>query len=159
MSTATTDISDDNPQAQVCAPIFRDFGGLVNFHGPIRTLKLHEDNTLVRDALAEDGAGAVLVVDAGGSDRCAVVGGNLGVLAEKNNWAGIVVFGYVRDADELMESKTGIKALGTHPKKTEKRNTGQRDIPVRFADVSFAPGAYLYADRDGVVVSETAVHG
>ena len=159
MSTATTDISDDNPQAQVCAPIFRDYGGLVKFHGPIRTLKLHEDNTLVRDAVSEDGAGAVLVVDAGGSDRCAVVGGNLGVLAEKNNWAGIVVFGYVRDAAELAECKTGIKAMGTHPKKTEKRNTGQRDIPVRFADVSFAVGAYLYADQDGVVVTDGPVHG
>lgn len=158
MHIATTDISDDNPQAQVCAPIFRDFGGLVYFHGPIRTLKLHEDNTLVRDTLAEEGNGAVLVIDAGGSDRCAVVGGNLGVLAEKNHWAGIVVFGYVRDAVELIESKVGIKAMGTHPQKTEKRNTGQRDISVRFADVNFAPGAYLYADGDGVVVTETSVH-
>ncbi len=159
MSSATTDVSDAHPDAQVCAPLFRDFGGLTDFHGPIRTLKLFEDNSLVRDALAEDGAGAVLVVDAGGSDRCAVVGGNLGVLAEKNNWAGIVVFGYVRDAAELCESQVGIKALGTHPKKTEKRNTGQRDVAVRFADTAFVPGAYLYADRDGVVVTDAAVHG
>jgi len=159
MSIATTDISDDHPTAQVCAPLFRDFGKLVDFNGPIRTLKLFEDNTLVRDALEEDGAGAVLVIDAGGSDRCAVVGGNLGVLAEKNNWAGIVVFGYVRDAAELRECAVGIKAFGTHPKKTEKRNTGQRDVSVRFADVQFDVGAYLYADVDGIVVTESAVHG
>lgn len=159
MSTATTDISDDHPQAQVCAPRFNDYGGVYKFHGPIRTLKLFEDNSLVRDALAEDGGGSVLVVDAGGSDRCAVVGGNLGVLAEKNNWAGLVVYGYVRDADELLECQVGIKALGTHPRKTEKRNTGQRDIMVRFTDVTFAPGAYLYADRDGIVVTEAEAHG
>ncbi len=158
MNVATTDISDDNPKAQVCAPLFSDFGGSINFHGPIRTLKLFEDNSLVRDTLAEPGNGAVLVVDAGGSDRCAVVGGNLGVLADKNNWVGIVVFGYVRDADELGECKVGIKAIGTHPKKTEKRNTGQRDIAVRFADVSFSSGGYLYADRDGVVVTDGPVH-
>ena len=158
MSTATTDISDANPDAQVCQPIFRDYGGVLSFNGPIRTLKLFEDNSFVREAVQEDGAGAVLVVDGGGSNRSALVGGNLAVLAAKNNWAGILVFGHVRDADELGAEAVGIKAMGTHPKKTEKRNTGQRDVPVRSADVLFEPGAWLYADRDGVVVTASRAH-
>ena len=101
MSFATTDLSDAHPEAQVCQPVFADFGGRIAFHGPVATLKVFEDNVEVRAMLAEPGEGRVLVVDGGGSDRCALVGGNLGVLGVKNGWAGIVVFGCVRDSSEL----------------------------------------------------------
>lgn len=160
MSTATTDLSDAHPEAQVCAPLFRDFGGKTAFHGPIRTLKVFEDNASVRAALETPGEGAVLVVDGGGSARCALVGGNLGVLGVKNGWAGIVVYGYVRDAAELAAQAIGVKALGTHPRKSEKGlHSAQADRVVHFANVSFRPGAWLYADVDGIVVSDTPIHG
>lgn len=160
MLKATTDVSDALPEAQVCAPLFRDFGGKTAFCGPIRTLKVFEDNSLVRTALETPGNGAVLVVDGGGSARCALVGGNLGVLGVNNGWAGIVVFGYVRDAVELATQDLGIKALGTMPKKSEKgAHSGAADKIVRFADVSFRPGAWLYADIDGIVVCEQPFAG
>jgi regulator of ribonuclease activity A len=153
MSYATTDLSDAHPEAQVCAPIFRDFGGNVAFHGPIKTLKVFEDNVLVRSTLETAGAGQVLVIDAGGSPRCAVVGGNLGQLAVKNGWAGMLVYGYIRDSAEIAAQAVGVKALGLHPRKSEKGlHSAHADRVVEFAGVSFRPGEWLYADADGVVV-------
>ncbi|PPE73146.1 ribonuclease [Solimonas fluminis] len=159
MSTATTDLSDAHPEAQVADPIFADFGGVLAFHGPIVTLKVFEDNAAVRTALEEKGEGRVLVVDGGGSTRCALVGGNLGVLGVKNGWAGIVVNGCIRDSEEIGGQEIGVKALATHPRKSEKGlHTAHRDKVVSFAGVTFKPGAWLYADADGILVSDTAIH-
>jgi regulator of ribonuclease activity A len=159
MSYATTDLSDAHPDAPVCAPIFRDFGGHIAFHGPIKTLKVFEDNALVRSTLETPGEGRVLVVDGGGSDRCALVGGNLGVLGVKNGWAGIVVFGYIRDSKEIGSQAICVKALGVHPRKSEKGlHSAHADKVVSFAGVAFHPGHWLYADEDGIVVSSFPLH-
>jgi regulator of ribonuclease activity A len=153
MTYATTDISDAHPEAQVCEPVFQDYGGSKAFHGQIKTLKIFEDNQLVRSTLETSGEGRVLVVDAGGSNRCAVVGGNLGVLAVRNSWVGIIVYGYVRDSGELAGQAVGIKALGLHPRKSEKGlHSAHADRAVMFAGVTFRPGEWLYADADGIVV-------
>jgi regulator of ribonuclease activity A len=159
MSTATTDLSDAHPEAQVCEPIFADFGGRLAFYGAIKTIKVFEDNALVRATLETAGEGRVLVVDGGGSERCALVGGNLGQLAVKNKWAGLVVYGYIRDSEEIAGQSVGVKALGTHPRKSEKGlHSAQSDKVVTFAGVSFKPGAWLYADADGIVVADSAIH-
>lgn len=155
MSYATTDIADAlDTQAQVAAPIFHHFGGRNRFQGPIKTLKVFEDNTKVREILESPGEGRVLVVDGGASPRCALVGGNLGQLGVDNGWAGIVVYGYVRDAAELGAQAIGIMALGTHPRKSVKRNSGDFDLDLSFADLRLKPGDWLYADEDGIVVTE-----
>jgi regulator of ribonuclease activity A len=116
-------------------------------------LKLFEDNALVRSTLETPGNGRVLVVDGGGSLRSALVGGNLGELAEKNGWAGIIVFGCVRDSEELDARDIGIRALATHPQRSAKKGVGERDIRVAIAGVAVAPGDWIYADADGVLVS------
>jgi regulator of ribonuclease activity A len=157
---ATTDLCDAHHDLQICAPVFRDFGGHTAFHGRIATLKVFEDNALVRSTLESPGADRVLVVDGGGSLRCALVGGMLGELAVKNRWAGIVVNGCVRDFGELAALPLGVRALAAHPRKSFKGlHGGAADVPVEFAGVRFAPGAWLYADADGIVVSANAVHG
>ncbi len=159
MSFATTDLSDSHPEAQCADPVFGDFGGLLAFHGQVVTLKVFEDNAMVRALLEEKGEGKVLVIDGGGSLRCALVGGNLAALGVDNGWAGIVVNGCVRDTDELSEHEIGIKAIAAHPRKSEKGlHTGRRDRVVSFAGVTFEPGMWLYADGDGIVVSENAIH-
>jgi regulator of ribonuclease activity A len=156
---ATTDLCDAYPDLQVCAPVFRDFGGETAFHGPIATLKVFEDNALVRATLERPGEGRVLVVDGGGSLRCALVGGQLGELALRHGWAGLLVNGCVRDRAELAALRLGVKALAAHPRRSEKGlHSGQADRAVEFAGVRFAPGDWLYADRDGVVVAARAVH-
>ena len=100
----------------------------------------------------------VLVVDGGGSVRRALVGGNLAAAAERNGWAGIVVHGCVRDAAELREAKVGIAALGLMPMPTEKRGQGQQNVVLDIAGARVAPGDWLYADEDGIVLSSTAIH-
>lgn len=159
MSYATTDLSDAHPEAQTCDPVFGDFGGRTAFHGPIKTLKVFEDNALVRATLETPGENRVLVVDGGGSTRCALFGGNLGALAVKNGWAGVVVYGLIRDSIEISQQDFGLKALGTHPRKSEKGlHTAHADRVVSFAGVTFRPGAWLYADADGIVLSDEPIH-
>ena len=158
MAFLTTDLCDQHADLiEVAAPIFRLYGGAARFSGRIVTLKLFEDNSLVREALAEPGNGQLLVVDGGGSLRCALVGDQLGELAVKNGWQGIVVNGCIRDSVALGSLPLGVRALATHPMKSIKRGEGQRDLTVRFADVTFTPGHYLYADEDGVIVSPQAL--
>jgi len=155
MQHATADLCDKHiDKLQVAEPIFIDFGGITCFEGEIYTLKIFEDNTLVRATLEKDGTGKVLVVDGGGSLRCALVGDNLAALAIQNNWRGMVIYGCIRDSKQILEMEVGVKALNTNPTKSIKRNEGQEDIDVRFAGVDFKAGAYLYSDEDGIVVSD-----
>lgn len=155
MSNKTADLCDDHiEKLQVAEDIFNDFGGTKCFNGEIITIKVFEDNSLVRAALEAQGTGKVLVIDGGGSQRCALVGGLIGVLAKKNNWSGIVVYGCIRDSEEISGIEIGVKAIGTCPVKSVKRGEGQTNIPVRFAGVNFIPGHFLYADEDGMVVAE-----
>jgi regulator of ribonuclease activity A len=159
MSFATCDICDANEDKlctgtlAVLPPVFRHFGKQPSFAGQARTLKVFEDNVLVRAALETPGNGNVLVVDGGGSLRCALVGGNLGQLAEKNGWAGIVVNGCVRDSVELNACNVGIRALATHPQRSVRKGVGDKDIAVIIAGITVRPGDWIYADEDGVLVS------
>jgi regulator of ribonuclease activity A len=150
---ATTDLCDAHPEAQVCEPIFRPFGGREAFSGVITTLKVFEDNSMVREAVGQPGHGRVLVVDGGGSLRCSLFGGNLAVAAAKNGWAGVVVHGAVRDVEELAAQPIGVRALAAFPRKGERGlHSGQAGIPVLFGGVVFREGEWLCADADGLVV-------
>ncbi|MES3674716.1 ribonuclease E activity regulator RraA [Halomonas elongata] len=150
----TPDICDDYPDVEILEPLLVNFGGLEAFHGPVRTVKCFEDNSLVKQAVDEPGDGAVLVVDAGGSTRCAMLGDMLAEKAAGNGWAGVIMYGCVRDVDELAETELGIQALAAHPRRSEKRGEGQRDIPVTFGGVTISPGQWLYADNNGVLIAE-----
>lgn len=159
MTLATTDLSDAHPQATVLAPVFRDFGGVSGFHGRVVTLKVYEDNALVRSTLETPGERRVLVVDGGGSLRCALVGGMLAELARRNDWAGILVYGCVRDVAELAAQPIGIKALAAHPRKSEKGlHSGHANRVIELEGARIAPGDWLYADADGVLVSPERLH-
>ena len=138
----------------VVAPMFRSYGGHAAFSGPISTLKLFEDNSRVRTALSEPGAGRVLVIDGGGSLRCALVGDQLAILANKNGWEGVVVYGCIRDSGDINGIDIGVRALNTHPQKTLKKGIGDKNVAVTFGGVTFNPGEWLYADEDGVLVSD-----
>lgn len=158
MTIVTADLYDEfGEQLRVAAPVFGDFGGRDAFGGPIATVKVFEDNSLVRSALEEAGAGRVLVIDGGGSLRCALVGDLLAQLALDNGWAGIVVHGCIRDSVAIARLDIGVKALATNPRKSVKRGEGQRGVPVHFAEVEFLPGEYVYADLDGLVISQRAL--
>ncbi|EOA05502.1 ribonuclease activity regulator protein RraA [Herbaspirillum frisingense GSF30] len=161
MSFATCDLCDANEDKlasgtlHVLPPIFASFGRRQAFSGPARTLKVFEDNVLVRATLETPGNGQVLVVDGGGSLRCALVGGNLAQLAQDNGWAGILVNGCVRDAAELNACDVGIRALASHPQRSFRKGAGDADIKVGIAGVAVYPGDWIYADVDGVLVART----
>ena len=155
MEFTTADLCDAYPEAvQVAEPVFREYGGLAKFAGPIETLAVFEDNALVRQTLETEGRGRVLVVDGSGSVRCALVGGRLASLAHANGWAGLVLNGGVRDSAELSQVAIGIRALSTAPRRSGKTGTGRKGGTVTFAGVAFIPRAFLYADGDGLLVAE-----
>ena len=164
-SFATCDLcdahkNDSSGDFRVLPPVFRDYGAVGKFCGPVVTVKCFEDNTLVKAAVDSAGfedtvqgrIGKVLVVDGGGSLRRALLGGNLGVAAARNGWAGVVIDGCVRDVAELAALDVGIRALASMPLPTEKRNEGQKDIAVQLQGQWVRPGDWLYADEDGMVV-------
>lgn len=154
MSLQTAELCDRHEaELQLADPIFRDYGGVTSFHGAIATVRAPEDNSLVRKAVEEPGHGRVLVIDGGGTMRYALLGDQLAELAAKNGWSGVVVNGCIRDSEAISKMRLGVKAVGTFPRKTVKRNEGEREVPVRFAGVTFTPGHHLYADADGVIVS------
>jgi len=154
MTFSTPDICDAySGQIQVLEPLFRDFGGKRKFCGEIVTVKCYEDNSMVKSTLAGKGHGKVLVVDGGGSLRCALLGDLLGAMAIENGWQGVLVNGCVRDVEILEGMELGVRALASHPLKSEKRGEGEVGVIVRFAGVRFEPGQYLYADENGMVVA------
>ena len=158
---STCDLCDAHRDApaehfRVFPPIFRDFGARTRFHGTVSTVKCFEDNSSVRDAVQTAGNGRVLVVDGGGSLRRALLGGNLAAAAEKNGWAGVVIFGAARDQAELARCQIGIRALALLPMPPDKRHAGVVDQPVQIHGVWVAPGEWLVADEDGIVVMSEA---
>ena len=154
----TADLCDDHgDHVQVCEPVFHMYGGRRAFHGPISTVFCFEDNSRVKEAVESPGNGQVLVVDGGGSRRRALLGDKLGLAAVNNGWAGVIIHGCIRDSAELDRMDLGLRALGTMPLRSEKRGEGERDVPVRFAGVTFRPGDYVYVDEDGIVVSHQAL--
>lgn len=153
-SIVTPDICDAHPEVQAIPAQFTNFGGVSAFAGPVRTVACFEDNSMVKQAVAEPGNGSVLVVDGGGSMRCAMLGDMLAEKAAANGWAGIVMYGCVRDVDILARTSLGVQALGHHPRKSEKRGEGTRDIAVDIAGVNVRPEQWLYADNNGILVSE-----
>lgn len=155
----TADLSDAHPDAAVAEPAFRSFGGVTAFGGTIRTVECFEDNSRVRSTLESPGDGAVLVVDGGGSLRCALVGDRLAALAIEHGWSGVVVNGCVRDTALLADMDLGVVALAPHPRRSEKRNTGECDVPVTFAGVTFTPGDLVRVDADGIIVLSSAATG
>lgn len=154
MNYSTPDICDEHAhQLQVLEPLFTEFGGRDKFSGEIVTIKCFEDNSLVKQTLGSAGHGKVLVVDGGGSIRCALLGDLLGAMAVENGWQGVLVNGCVRDIEILKSMDLGVRALNSFPLKSEKRNEGQLNRAVSFAGVSFKTGQYLYADENGIVVA------
>ena len=144
---------------RVLPPVFQAYGGRLAFAGPVSTVKCHEDNTSVKDAVESPGHGRVLVVDGGGSLRHALVGGNLAAAAARNGWVGLVVDGCVRDVAELAAVDIGIRALALMPLPPERRHAGQVDVPVQVQGVPVRAGDWLVADADGIVVMKTAPGG
>lgn len=141
-------------KVRVLELLLSDFGGRVAFSGIVSTVKALEDNSLVREAVAEPGEGRVLVIDGGGSLRRSMLGDLLAAKAVANGWSGMLVNGAIRDSAAIGELDLGVKAIATCPMKTDKQGQGLRDVPVEFGGLLIRPGDWLSADEDGVVLAD-----
>jgi regulator of ribonuclease activity A len=158
MHFKTADLCDaHSDKIQILSPGLLNYGRKLQFCGRIVTLKLFEDNSLLRNLLGDAGNGQVIVVDGGGSLRCALLGDMLAKKAVQNGWSGLVINGCIRDSAEINEMNIGIRALGTHPLKSLKKGVGEKNLPIHFACVEFRPGDYLYADEDGILVAQDSL--
>lgn len=154
MEIATADLWDEHHEVLTLLNLdLKQYGKKTAFAGTIVTLKLYEDNTYVRKTLSESGVGKVLVIDGGGSKRCALIGDNIAKLAQDNGWEGVIVYGCIRDSKVINEMEVGIKALGTCPVKSIKRNVGLLGETLLIEGSKIEEGAYLYADEDGVLIA------
>lgn len=167
MNFVTCDLLDDNPTCQVCSPNmegkrFFSYGGKQTFGGQIVTVKCFEDNSRVKELLAtngkdDNGNGKVLVVDGGASMRCALLGDMITQSAVDNGWAGVIIYGCVRDVDDMAKMPIGVQALGSIPRKSNRQGVGMVDIEISFGNMTLRSGMFVYADNNGIIVSETAL--
>ncbi|MEE3608790.1 ribonuclease E activity regulator RraA [Avibacterium paragallinarum] len=141
-------------QVDVVEPIFSNFGGLTSFHGKVTTVKCFENNGLIAEILEENGEGRVLLVDGGGAVRQALLDAELAQLAVDNGWEGIIVYGAVRQIQQLENIDIGIQALAPIPVGANSDTQGEVDIPVNFGGVTFFPEDYVYADLTGIILSQ-----
>lgn len=155
MIISTPDLCDEHGEAvEVLEPVFHHFGGVRQFGGKVVTVKCFEDNSKVGEMLSADGDGRVLVVDGGASSRRSLLGDRLVAKAQQNNWAGILIYGYLRDVEDIANMPVGVMAMGAIPRKTDKRGEGRANIALHFAGVTVKPGDYLYADGSGVILAK-----
>ena len=154
--TSTADLFDAHgDRCQSCPVQFRQYGGRRFFFGPIRTVQCLNDNVRVRHLLETKTEGGVLVVDGGDSLASALLGDIMAELGRKNGWAGVILFGAIRDAAVLATIDFGVKALGSNPQKSRKEGTGSTDVVIRRGGLVFTPGDWVYSDDDGILVSPT----
>ena len=152
MKLSTCDLADNHPNdVRVLVAQMRDFGAHRRFAGPAVTIKCFEDNSRIKERLATPGNGRVLVVDAGGSLRCAVVGDMIASDAVANGWAGLIIYGCVRDTATLATLTIGIKAIAAIPQRSTRRGEGSIDIAIEIGGVKISPGDMIVADEDGVI--------
>jgi len=158
MTFKTADLCDDySDDLQIAEPGLKSYGARKRFYGEIYTLKLFEDNSLVREAIASDGRGKVLVIDGGASLRCALLGDILAAKAVDNQWNGIIINGCIRDSVDINDMDIGVRAIDTHPLKSIKKGVGESGMSLIFSGVKFEPGDYVYADEDGIIISPNAL--
>ena len=154
MTFSTPDLCDAYPDdIRVVEPIFINYGGRSSFGGRIVTVKCFEDNSVVKSSISENGDGCVMVVDGGASTRCALLGDLLAAKAMENGWAGLIIYGSIRDVDQIGEMDIGVQAVNTIPVKSIRKGVGEFNIPVTFGGVTFFPDQYVYADNNGIITS------
>ncbi|OOE68613.1 ribonuclease E activity regulator RraA [Salinivibrio kushneri] len=158
MEYNTSELCDMYPEhVDVVEPMFSSYGGRSSFGGQITTVKCFEDNGLIREMAEQGGEQRIMLIDGGGSLRRALIDGEIAQLAADNDWAGMIVYGCVRDVDTIDEIDIGIQALASIPVGTDEQGIGETDVPVNFGGVTFLPDDHVYADTTGVILSPDAL--
>lgn len=155
MHVKTTDLCDDySTELAICKQPLTTYGKKKSFAGPISTVKVLEDNVLVKKSLETIPEGHILVVDGGASRNCALIGDRLASIIKKRHLAGVIIYGCIRDSADIAQMDVGVLALGTNPLKSSKKGEGEKDITLTFGEVDWEPGSFAYVDEDGIVISK-----
>mgnify|MGYP001183755972 CR=1 FL=1 len=137
----------------VVEPMFMNFGGKSSFGGQITTIKCFESLGLIAETLQQPGLGKVLLIDGGGSLRRALIDSDIAKIAFDNEWEGIIVYGSIREVDQLDDINIGIQSLASIPVGADDNRTGELDVAVNFGGVTFLPDDHIYADSTGIILS------
>lgn len=149
----TADLADIlGPTISSCDHHFFHYGKNGHACGKARTIRCFQDNLLIKQTLQTPGNGDILVVDGAASVHTALVGDKIATFAVENGWAGIIVYGAIRDSEILAGLPLMVKALGSNPRKSTQNGQGGVDVPITIANISIVPGDYIYSDSDGIVV-------
>jgi regulator of ribonuclease activity A len=151
---STPDISDKYPELKFLNIQFKNFGAKESFLGEILTATCPEDNSKVKEILNQPGDGRILIVDGQASFKVALMGDMIAEQAVKNNWAGVIINGCVRDVEILNSLDVGIFAIGVVPRKSEKLDRGSLSDDIRIGDSQISSGQWAYADLNGVIISD-----
>lgn len=156
----TCDLLDDHAdlalqvvQPSIDGKSFKSYGARKSFAGQVVTVKCFEDNSRVKELLATDGTGKVLVVDGGASMRCALMGDLIAASAVENHWQGVIIYGCIRDVDAIAQLDLGVHALAAIPQKSNRKGVGEVGVSLSFGGVTVNAGDYIYADNNGIVLS------
>ncbi len=150
----TPDLSDKYPDKDFLLD-FQCFSKIKSMHGQISTVFCPDDNSFVREMLSENGHQKIMFIDGAKSKNVALLGDNLAALAIENNWSGIIVNGRIRDAEIISQLDVAIFALGTCPRKSSKKNQGKKNIELSIDGLTIKPGDWVYADINGILISDS----
>ena len=150
----TPDLSDKYPDKHFLLD-FQCFSKIKSMHGQISTVFCPDDNSFVREMLSENGHQKIMFIDGAKSKNVALLGDNLAELAIRNNWSGIIVNGRIRDAEIISQMEIPVFALGTCPKKSFKKNQGKKNIELSIDGLTIKPGDWVYADINGILISDS----
>tara|TARA_B100000989_G_scaffold282012_1_gene246713 strand:+ start:4835 stop:5305 length:471 start_codon:yes stop_codon:yes gene_type:complete len=150
----TPDLSDKYPDKDFLLD-FQCFSRIKSMHGQISTVFCPEDNSFVREMLSENGHQKIIFIDGAKSKNVALLGDSLAKLAIENNWSGIIVNGRIRDAEIISQLDVAIFALGTCPRKSSKKNQGKKNIELSIDGLTIKPGDWVYADINGILISDS----
>ncbi|WP_217516442.1 putative 4-hydroxy-4-methyl-2-oxoglutarate aldolase [Vibrio metschnikovii] len=158
MNDITPDLCDKYPsQVTLLNLPLQNFGMRSAFWGEIVTVRCYHDNSKVKEILSQPGKGKVLVVDGNGSCQKALMGDQVAIMAIENGWEGVIINGAIRDVVAMSQMDLGVKALGTSPFKTDKRGAGEVNVTLTLHNQMVQPGDYLYADWNGILLSEQSL--
>lgn len=132
---------------------FNHYGGRQQFAGPVLTVRVRPgDNLFLHKALDLAQPGDVIVTDADGETRTAIIGAMMTNYARSRNIEAMVIDGAIRDVKELAQIDISVLARGATPNGPFKSGPGEIGYPISCGGVSICAGDLIVGDEDGAVV-------
>ncbi|MBK8018058.1 MAG: RraA family protein [Betaproteobacteria bacterium] len=154
---ASSHLTDSQSRARAIQGAIRAMHRGGRLCGPALTVRTTPgDNLLVHKAIDLARPGDVIVVDAGGTLDCAIIGDLVTSYAKTRGVAGFVIDGAIRDSEEIAGRDLPVYARGVTPRGPSKEGPGEINTPVTVGGTVVHPGDIVVGDADGVVIVPVA---